>query len=632
MRVHRNSRILVSIVVASLSVASCGGSGSSSTETTAPIEDSSPQTISTGAPVPDTPVCASPGVRACLLPWPDNRLTVNDESTVTGRRLAIPADATPVNVDGTPIDVTDQNRADGFSPNSAIVFAADGVDLEASGVPDANHIDRSLDDSTPIAVIDNESGEKVAFWGEVDPPSGLVTLRPAQSYIEGHTYTVTIAELVDATGVAIDLEVVEWEFTVASAESLSGRLLHEKQIAYEQLGGGVPVFTVGSVTAGDSRLVDGTLVIPNFLDNDGSPGGSLLFDDAGMPMVNPDHPTYAAPYRCVVPNAVASPVKTILYGHGLMGDRGQVDFFGSFAAQGMIAGCAVDWMGMSSSDLANEFEILSDMSRFNEQADRMLQGHIAFLMLGRLVNDPRGFASDPAFQDATGSSVLAEDGAVFVGNSQGGILGGAVSAVSDEWTQVVLGVPGINYSLLLPRSSDWPEFQAVFNKAYTDDADRLMALMLVQLLWDRGENGGYARHLTGDTYDGVESPKNVLLVGAYGDHQVANVSTATLARTIGALVHTPVMTEGRIPDGDPFWGIGALDEWSGSGAVLEMWDYGTPTPPTGPTAPFEPDYGKDPHGAGSDEPMVLTQALTFLITNALLPVCGDGACVGTPAT
>jgi len=45
-----------------------------------------------------------------------------------------------------------------------------------------------------------------------------------------------------------------------------------------------------------------------------------------------------------------------------------------------------------------------------------------------------------------------------VGNSQGGILGCAASAVSSEWSRVVLGVPGINYSLLLPRSSDWPEF------------------------------------------------------------------------------------------------------------------------------------------------------------------------------
>lgn len=592
---------------------------------------------STLPPPPDVvlqPVssCDVAGVRACLLPWPDNRLTVVDETTPTGRRLAIPYDATPVNVEGTPMNVTDQNRGDGFSPNSAIVFVADGIDPAKSGVPDSNHVEKSLEPGSPISITDNATGESVPFWGEVDHPSGLMTLRPAESYLEGHTYTVTIGALVDADGEDIEITRPTWDFTVASSQSLSGRLLREKEVAYEQLDGGVPVFTVDSVTQGDARTVDGTLQIPNFLDNDGSPGGTLLLDEDGLPVVNIEHPTYAAPYRCVVPNAVSSPVKTVLYGHGLMGDRGQVDFFGSFAAQGMIAGCAVDWMGMSSSDLSNEFEILSDMSRFNEQVDRMLQGHIAFLMLGRLVNDPRGFAVDPAFHDGAGESVLAEDGAVFVGNSQGGILGGAVSSVSDEWTQVVLGVPGMNYSLLLPRSSDWPEFQAVFDKAYSDDDDRLMALMLVQLLWDRGENSGYARHLTSDVYDGVANPKNVLLIGAYGDHQVANVSTATLARTIGALVHTPVMGVGRIPDGDPFWGIDELHEWPGTGAVLEMWDYSTPTPPTGPEAPSEPEYGKDPHGAGSDEPLVLTQALTFLLSNVLLPVCGAGPCVGSPAT
>ena len=89
-------------------------------------------------------------------------------------------------------------------------------------------------------------------------------------------------------------------------------------------------------------------------------------------------------------------------------------------------------------------------------ADRMQQGILNFLFLARLIKDPDGFASDPAFQaGAANTPVL--DGTVFYdGNSQGGILGGAVTAVSTEWTRAVLGVPGMNYSTLLQRSSTSP--------------------------------------------------------------------------------------------------------------------------------------------------------------------------------
>ena len=46
--------------------------------------------------------------------------------------------------------------------------------------------------------------------------------------------------------------------------------------------------------------------------------------------------------------------------------------------------------------------------------------------------------------------------------------------------------------LLLNRSVDWNEFSAIFDVAYTDPVDQQVVLQLAQLLWDRGENEGYA--------------------------------------------------------------------------------------------------------------------------------------------
>ena len=609
------------------SLAAC--SKSTNSDVSAPTTVVPPGTAADGAD-PVQPTCDQPGVLTCLLPWPDNRLTVPDLSTPTGRRLAIPSDATPINVDGVALDVTDQNCGDGFSPNSVIVFAAPDVDLAKSGVPNSTAIEDSLSSSNPISLRDLDTETDWPFWGELDEPSGLVTLRPAVALTEGHTYQITIGALVTNQGqpVDIDADKQQWSFTVASEESLSSRLLYERSVAYEQIGDGAPKFTVDTVTPGDVQTIDGTLEIPNFLDNDGSPGGKLLFDSAGNPSLNPEHPMYDAAFRCVIPNEVSTPVPALLYGHGLLGSRSQVDFFGAFAGQGTIGACAVDWLGMATEDVANLAGILSDMSRFNEQADRMLQGIIAFQMLGRLTNSPMGFVSHPAFQNDDGSPILKADATVFVGNSQGGILGGAASAVSSEWNRAVLGVPGMNYSLLLPRSSDWPEFQVIFDKAYTRSEDRLLALALAQLLWDRGENGGYAQHLTADPYPGLES-KNVLLVEAFGDHQVANVATEVFARTIQAKLGAPALRDGRSLSKTPFWGIDPIDGYPFDGSALVVWDYGTPAPPVGAAIPTDPEYGRDPHGAGSDEPLVLVQALGYLLGGQLLNVCGDGPCIGT---
>ncbi|MFM2183222.1 MAG: hypothetical protein RJB61_1516, partial [Actinomycetota bacterium] len=555
---QRRGRWAGAVVAVTVCVASC----STSLDETGSSPQASPTVASTESigvsttAEPARPACGERGVRGCLLPFPSNRFTVPDTSTPTGLRVSIPAEAAPVNVEGVAMSLDDQNRADGFSPSSAIVFVADGVDLAASGVPTADDIGASVDGSSPISLVDVDAGGVAwPYWAELDPRSGLVTVRPARLLTESHTYRVTIGALVDSSGSPVVVDEPTWEFTVASAESLSGRLLSMLDQSYELLDGGFPSFTVDEVAdAGGVRTIDGTFEIPNFLDNDGSPGGRLILGDDGVPVLNDASPSYDARYRCVVPSATSSAVPTVVYGHGLLGDRTEVDFFGAVVATGLAA-CATDWLGMSSEDVGNLAGILADMGRFGEQADRMLAGHVAFQMLGRLVNG--GFNDDVAFQTASGTPILQENGAHFVGNSQGGILGGAATAVSIEWSRAVLGVPGANYSLLLPRSSDWPQFQALFEAAYTDADDSLMAVMLAQMLWDRGENAGYAQHLTSNAYPG-RAAKTVLLIGAFGDHQVANVATDLLARTIGARVHAPSLLPGRATAVEPFWGLDTI--------------------------------------------------------------------------
>ena len=55
----------------------------------------------------------------CLFPWPNDLFTKRDDTTPTGKRLHLRLASMLRNKDGVPIDPTDINRADGFSPGSA---------------------------------------------------------------------------------------------------------------------------------------------------------------------------------------------------------------------------------------------------------------------------------------------------------------------------------------------------------------------------------------------------------------------------------------------------------------------------------------------------------------------------------
>ena len=223
--------------------------------------------------------------------------------------------------------------------------------------------------------------------------------------------------------------------------------------------------------------------------------------------------------------------------------------------------CATKWAGFSEDDVGVAVATLQDVSNEPKVADRTQQGFLNFLFLARLEKDARGFASNPAFQ-AGAAHTPVFDGTVFYdGNSQGGILGGAVTAISTEWTRAVLGVPGMNYSTLLQRSSDFATYETILNPAYPDELDRIIGFPLLQMLWDRAEADGYAEHMTDNPYPGTP-PHQVLMQVAFGDHQVANVTADVEARTIGARVRVPALAPGRSPDVMPYWGIPAVPSLS----------------------------------------------------------------------
>ena len=444
-----------------------------------------------------------------------------------------------------------------------------------------------------------------------------------------------------------------WDFTVASQESLAGRALHIRDRAFSALGdgdlgdlkveGSSPTFSVDLVqdrtVAQDDRVarrIEGTITAPCFLTNGCAPGGQFILDKRGRPQ---QQGTTTYRWFCNIPRSALDPAappkaRPSLYGHGLLGnptefDAGNVKSMGN---EHNFVFCATAWAGFAAEDLPNIVSVLSDLSRFNTVADRIQQGFLQQLLLGRALIHPQGLSSHPAFQK-NGQSVIDTQRLYFDGNSQGGIMGGALTALAPDYDRAVLGVPGMNYSTLLQRSVDFDTYAPILYGGYPNELERQLWLSQIQLLWDRGESNGYAHHIT--TKPLPDTPRHtVLMQVAFGDHQVADFTTSIMARTFGARIRQPALDPGRSPFSNPWWGLKTLSLPStGSGVV--WWDTGpirtvgtevegTAAPPLTNTPPRE---GEDPHGAPRSEVSARVQKSEFLkVGGRIVDVCGGKPC------
>ncbi len=467
------------------------------------------------------------------------------------------------------------------------------------------------------------------------------------------------AELAEA-GVARDELYLAWDFTVASEMGIAGRALSIRDEAFAELGdtdladlvvqGEAPAWEVTAVEENPQsdtlRRVHLTVDVPNFLvglvtahtpghTNDtpqvrAPVGGRFSYaaDDVRFehPLRNAVEPTMTVPFTCDVPATATAedPAVVSYYGHGLVGSRTQYQGSSGEVLRGMnVQYCSMEWIGLSMGDLPAIGLTLADISNFPVQADRGVQGMLAQLFMGRLLLHEDGPVTDPAFHDADGNPLFDNTSLVYDGNSQGGIMGGALTALSPDFTRAVLGATGMNYSTLLQRSVDWEGlYGEPFYAAYADTYDRQAGIALIQMLWDRFESNGYAHHTASDPYPNTPA-HSVLLHSAWSDHQVTTLTAEIQARTYGASVLQTALRPGRHYAADPFFAMRQLDTGpSGEvlphvGSALVFFDSGNPNPPLSNTPS---DEGGDPHSHPRTDELSGVQRLHFLTTGEVIDV------------
>ncbi len=520
------------------------------------------------------------------------------------------------------------------------------------------------------------------------PATTNLLIHPGKNFTEGHTYVVALRHLRTASGRLIQAPgwferlrdhrrllpaersqrhryakifkalkragikrsnlYEAWDFTIASRRSLTSRLLSIRNAAFAQLGdhnladgkvqGNAPGFTITSsdMLSPQLKRVQGTFQVPCYLVVCGPAATTGFHYSSSKPDALPTQipgNVATAQFECIIPTSASSanPARISLYGHGLLGGHDEVEAGNvqDMATEHNFVFCATDWWGLAAPDTGYDASVLANLDGFENVVDRLQQGVLNTLFLGRLMLNPKGFAANAAFQSA-GHAVIDTSHLYYDGNSQGGIEGGMTTAVAPDFRRAVLGVSGMNYgNVLVERSVDFAPFGSILIASYPDLSMYTLTLDLVQQLWDRGDPDGYAQQMTSHPLPDTPS-HTVLMQIAYGDHQVTIYAAAVEARTIGASAHEPALDPDRARDRNLFYGIPAIGRYPFRGSAIVIWDAGpglVQPPPFGNVPPADTPTNHDPHEFVRSTPAARVQKSDFLQPNgAVVDVCAGKPC------
>lgn len=608
----------------------------------------------------------------CMMPFPNAIDLAVDASSKTGFRLALQAEQLPiVAFSKEALDPAPWNLADGFSPATPILYHfAERIDAASLVVP--SKIETSITPQSPTVIVDMATSTLVAHFSEIDQTAPDVDgvrqgmmIRPVKRLAPNHRYAVGITNAVrtvdgktpagpplfrpiadgksmsdarakaqaermpeilksiGAAGVDTSKLLVAWDFVTGSDEYLTSHLLsmRDQALAAGSNGIGFTITKVEENPNSDSlRIVHGTFTTPSFMTDDdaNTKAHELVFDAAGKPKLQRN---YEAPFTMIIPkSAVGKKLPLMLFGHGLLGNGDDILGGQKFANDKGYILFATDWIGLSKTEnplsTVGSGAIADALKSFNHVAwvtDRLQQSIINAMVLaqtvrGKMVNDP--VMSDTGMMGGTPIGDPAQ--LVYWGISLGGIMGNALMGYEPDITRAVLGVPGGNWSLMIQRSSQWPQFKLLLGGSYPDYLDVQLLLALAQMRFDFSDPITTASRVILDPLPG--SPKKQILIHlAVGDSQVPNLSTDLTARTEGIPLLGPTARQA--------WGLPETMPPQPSGMVA--WDiHAMPLP--GDTN-MTPTSDNGAHGGIHSLPKLQDQLDHFLRQGEVIWTC-DGPC------
>ena len=557
------------------------------------------------APAPEPPLqtgCNPLGGAAdedCLLPFPSTFFTVKDAATRTGVRVALPGALLPANTQGVHLDPTPQNRQDGFSAATTLL-AHFPARLAGDDLPGPDQIAVTVTADSPVQLLRFDTGERVPLFAELDENARqgerqALILRPVERLRPSTRYVAVIrglhaqggAELaplsgfaslrddttaagsvrngeraryeeifsfLETAGVPRGTLQLAWDFTTASDESISGRLLRMRDEAASYQGKSPPPpVTFTTVNEQPAALPDlrrqilGTFTVPSYLTDDGT--GGLLAGPDGEPRLRGYGQFPLAIHVPACASTAKLPLPVMIFGHGSYSTAAKemaTDYQREIINRLCMVQVGTDWIGRAVDDaqfLASN--IIMDASQFTVPTDRLQQAQINVLALARLLRS--GQLS--ALPDLTlgGKPLLDSARVYYYGISEGGIQGGTFLALTPDVERGALNVPCGFWSSFFWRSSDFYLFLPPFRDSYADPLDLQALMAMTQPLWDYTDPATYAPHLLHAALAG-SMPKRVLYQEGIDDASVPNQNTRAMVRTMGMKLLRPAVQSVALVD------------------------------------------------------------------------------------
>jgi hypothetical protein len=599
----------------------------------------------------------------CGFPFPSNVYLQDDPYTHTGKRVVFGRTTLPGYTNGVKhLDPVIWSHQDGFSPGQSVLTHLPGA--TAAGLPTQDDLEKSLGPDSPTVLMEADTGVRVPHFAEIDQAlyneddvDRALIIHPVVRLKDATRYLVAVRRVVgadgkalppspvfqalrdgtdscevsvgrrralyadvfdklDKAGVARDDLQIAWDYSTASRENNTGRMLRMRDDALGKVGAAGPTYTIAAMEDNPNphirRRLHVMMNVPLYL-NQPDPGGRLILDDEGLPVQNG---TAAYEVLVNIPNAATkgTPGALLQNGHGLLGykEEGQDGYLAEMADKWNYVAFSVDLIGMAHEDFpVIASSAAADIEGFLQCVDRQHQGLLNSLLAMRMMKG--GFAGDPATV-IDGHATIDPTLSFYRGDSQGGIFGTTYMAISTDVTRGLLGEPGLPYSLLLNRSLDFGTYLTLLRGAFRTGRNMQQVLGLLQMLWDRTEPNGYVPYISAGDLPGTP-PHDVLLHVAIGDHQVTPLGAHIIARTVGAKNLTPVNRH--------IWGIEeASAPFTGSGMV--EWSFGLKESPKIDIPPDD-TFGMDPHDTVRSLPEAMDQSNAFFRTGAVKTFC-SGPC------
>lgn len=494
---------------------------------------------------------------------PDDYLTVDNSATVTGVQVSLTVENSPwianeVIPSGLEDTIPSLNKLDGWGTTSGITlrFTA-AVKNPPTGSP------ASLESKTLQLWELGASPHRVPFETQLTDDNDTIILWPMVPLRPSTLHAVLATrDLSTAAGDPLCPSAPMVSLLDGSAKSASMKRLVPRyaaamkaaQLGVDDIGAAV-TFTTQSILEQSVAIAQDikqrtyawktkpTCVVKEHYKECGGVFVAQNYQTAGVVEGTTPVTSYDLPVRLWLPLTAPKPWPTMIFGHGLGGDKDQGEPLGVIGAEMGIAVIAIDAIAHgehpdASTGLGAILKFFG-MSTGTIQPlvlrDNWRQSTYDKLQLLRLLE---------TVGDADGDDQpdLDLERFAYYGVSLGGIMGGEFLALQDRIDLAILAVPGSRVMSIISDAQQFAFLPILFKGPTTTDGDVARFFPVMQALIDRGDSANYANHVLHDRLPSANArTPSLSFMMVLNDDTVPNVCNNAMARALGVPQLPPVL-------------------------------------------------------------------------------------------